>query len=192
MSPSSHSTPRGVQDNGPVTDDTGEERRRDILAPAYPDDTGAADKALSTVLAAHARGAASYADVLAVLVQARLLVPVVAVLGEVDESGADKTSDMATVLLTGADGRQALLAFTCLETMAAWRGDARPVAVPSSDAAKAALQDGAAAMLVDLAGPVTFVVEGEDLYGLGAGWTLARVARPDGQSGTAWIRPGGE
>lgn len=173
-----------MRDNGPVSD----ERRRDILAPAYPDDTGEADARLAGALAGHARGATSYAETLAVLARSRLLVPVVAVLGEVDASGADKTSDMATVLLTGADGRQALLAFTSLATMAAWRPDARPVAVPAGDAAKAALQDGAAALLVDVAGPVTFVVEGEDLYGLGAGWTLARVA----EGRTAWIRPGGE
>ena len=46
----------------------------------------------------------------------RLLVPVVAILGEVehDEQGLahDKTSDMAAVLMTGRDGRKALLAFT--------------------------------------------------------------------------------
>jgi hypothetical protein len=170
-----------VQDNGRVS----EERRRDILAPAYPEDTGAADERLTAVLAAYGRREASYADALAVLVESRLLVPVVAVLGEVDESGADKTADMATVLLTGVDGRQALLAFTSLETMAAWQPDARPVAVPAGDAAKSALQDDAAALLVDVAGPVTFVVQGEDLYGLGAGWTLAAL----GEGGSAWIRP---
>jgi hypothetical protein len=164
-----------------------EEPRRDILAPAYPDDTGAADERLARVLASHARREATYADALAVLTGSRLLVPVVAVLGEVDANGADKTADMATVLLTGADGRQALLAFTSLETMAAWQPDARPVAVPAADAAKAALQDGAAALLLDVGGPVTFVVEGEDLYGLGAGWALARVG-----GGSAWIRPAAE
>lgn len=162
-----------------------EERRRDILAPAYPDDTGAADARLADMLTRFARREVTYAEVLAVLIESRLLVPVVAVLGEVDENGAEKTADMATVLLTGADGRQALLAFTSLETMAGWQADARPVAVPAGDAAKAALQDGAAALLVDVAGPVTFVVEGEDLHGLGAGWGLARV--PGGA--TAWIRP---
>jgi hypothetical protein len=180
MVSSSHPPPAAVQDNGWVS----EERRRDILSPAYPDDTGAADERLTSVLAAFARREATYTDALAVLAESRLLVPVVAVLGEVDESGADKTADMATVLLTGADGRQALLAFTSLDAMAAWQADARPVAVPAADAAKAALQDHADALLVDVAGPVTFVVEGEDLYGLGAGWTLARVG-----SGSAWIRP---
>ena len=55
------------------------------------------------------------------LQQARLLVPVVAVAGEVevDEQGLahDKSSDMATVLLTGRDGRTALLAFTGTESL---------------------------------------------------------------------------
>ncbi|GAB7007614.1 hypothetical protein JCM18899A_50890 [Nocardioides sp. AN3] len=161
-----------------------QERRREILAPAYPDDTGAADRRLAAALAAFAGRETTYADALAVLAESRLLVPVVAVLGEVDASGADKTADMATVLLTGADGRQALLAFTSLETMAAWQADARPVAVRAADAAKAALQQEVAALVVDVAGPLTFVVEGEDLYGLGAGWTLARVG-----DGSAWIRP---
>lgn len=169
-------------------DHAGNQRRRDILPPAYPDDTGVADERLARALAAYARRETTYADALAVLAGSRLLVPVVAVLGEVDESGADKTSDMATVLLTGADGRQALLAFTSMETMAAWQAAARPVAVPAADAAKAALQDEAAALLVDVAGPVTFVVEGEDLYGLGAGWTLASLE--GGRS--AWIRPSAE
>src|SRR3954452_4291040 len=108
MRPSSHRPPPSVQDNERVD----EQRRRDILAPAYPDDTGAADERLTASLAAFARRETTYADTLAVLTDSRLLVPVVALLGEVDESGADKTADMATVLLTGADGRQALLAFT--------------------------------------------------------------------------------
>ena len=37
-------------------------------------------------------------------------------------------------------------------------------------AAQAALQDQAAALLVDVAGPVLFVVEGDDLISLAAGW----------------------
>ncbi|MFC6343376.1 SseB family protein, partial [Nocardioides hankookensis] len=59
-----------------------------------------------------------------------------------------------------------------------------PVPVTAQVAARSALQDGAAALVVDLAGPVRFVVEGDDLRGLAEGWTLARVA-----GGVAWIRP---
>ena len=53
---------------------------------------------------------------MAALAGSRVLVPVVAVLGEVEHDAAgltrDKDSDMAAVLLRGADGRLALLAFS--------------------------------------------------------------------------------
>ena len=54
--------------------------------------------------------------------------------------------------------------------------------VTARTAAQAALQDGAAAIVVDMAGPATFVVEGEDLEGLARGWTLAPALRV-GRSG---------
>jgi hypothetical protein len=114
---------------------------------------------------------------------------VVAVLGEVehDEAGLahDKTSDMATVLMTGRDGRTALLAFTSTESLHRWDPRARPVPVSASRAAEAAVQDGAAAMLVDVAGPVLFVVETEDLREIAQGHTLARVS-----DRFAWVRQG--
>ena len=90
--------------------------------------------------------------------------PVVAVLGEVayDEQGLahDKTSDMAAVLMTGRDGRTALLAFTGTAACRPGTPRRRPVPVTARHAAQAALQDQAAALLVDVAGPVMFVVEG--------------------------------
>jgi len=120
---------------------------------------------------------------------ARLLVPVVAVLGEVetDEHGRahDKTSDMATVMLTGADGRQGLLAFTAMETLTAWRADGRPVPVSFRDAAAAAVSEGADALLIDIGGPHRFVVEGEDLASLAAGHLLVRLD----DSRWAWAAP---
>ena len=57
----------------------------------------------------------------------------------------------------------------------------------AATAGAAALQEGADALVVDVAGPVRFVVEGEDLHGLAAGWQLTRVG---GRS--AWIRPATE
>ena len=158
---------------------------------AYPDDTGAADSDLVAALTAYAADPDRYADVLAALAGARLLVPVVAVLGEVevDEAGLahDKTSDMAAVLLTGADGRLALLAFTSTATMSAWDPTARPVPVPTQVAAATAVQEAAAALLVDVAGPTPLVLEGDDLHAVAAGWTLGRVGER-----TAWIGASGE
>jgi hypothetical protein len=126
--------------------------------------------------------------VLLALGGARVLVPVVALLGEVeideeDERGPthDKTSDMATALLTGRDGRQALLAFTGLDTLSAWREDARPVPVTIDLAARSALQEGADALVLDVAGPTPYAIDGRVLDALARGWTLARV-----EDGYAW------
>ncbi|GAA2022527.1 SseB family protein [Nocardioides kribbensis] len=161
---------------------------RQLQGPAFPDDDGRAAPDVVAALAAYSSDRGAYVDALAALSTSRLLVPVVAVLGEVefDDAGLahDKTSDMAAVLMTGRDGRRALLAFTSLETMAAWDPQARPVPVPASGAARSAVQEEAAALVVDLAGPVVVAIEGQDLEALAAGWTLARVGERSG-----WVRP---
>jgi hypothetical protein len=142
--------------------DTGAGQR--LLAGAGdPDDVGAADPTLAAALAAYADDEVWEPEVLAALSDARLLVPVVAELGEA-ETGPDglmreKSSDMAAVLMRGADGRTALLAFTSLEAMHRWDPEARPVPVSAQVAARAALQDGAVALLLDVAGPVRYVAE---------------------------------
>jgi hypothetical protein len=114
----------------------------------------------------------------AALCGTRLLVPVVAMPGEVehDDTGLarDKTADMAAVLLTGRDGRRALLAFTGLAGLQAWDADARPVPVTARDAARAALAEGADALVVDLAGPVQVPVEGDTLRRIADGQRLVR------------------
>jgi len=164
---------------------------RPLPDPGFAGDDGSAPAALASALAAWRAGTSSYAEALAALQASRLLVPVVAVLGEVevDEHGLahDKTSDMATVLLQGADGRLALLAFTGSEALREWNPDGRPVPVRTELAARSALQDGAAAIVVDVAGPVRFVVEGEDLRRLAEGWSLAQMG-----DRAVWIRPAGE
>jgi hypothetical protein len=159
-----------------------------LLGSEYPDDSGEATPLLATALAGYAADEARYPDILAALGSARLLVPVVAVLGEVetgpDGLARDKSSDMATVLLRGADGRTALLAFSSTATLTAWKPEGRPVPVPARTAALSALQEGAEALLVDVAGPVPVAVEAEDLSALAAGWRLARVGERMG-----WVAP---
>ncbi|WP_246081653.1 SseB family protein [Nocardioides litoris] len=161
---------------------------RDLLAPAYPDDDGSADAALTAALTAHAADRMLLPQALGALQDARLLVPVVAVADEVevDEQGLarEKSSDMAAVLVQGPGGRRGLLAFTATTTMAAWDPAARPVPVPARTAALAAVQDGADALLVDLAGPASLVVEGDHLRALAAGWRLVRIGDDHG-----WVEP---
>jgi hypothetical protein len=159
---------------------------RSIPDPGFAGDDGAADPRLRAALAAYAADPALQLDVFLALQSTRVLVPVVAVLGEseIDESGLahDKSSDMATALLTGRDGRRALLGFTGLDTLAAWRPDARPVPVSAVLAARSALQEGAAALVLDVAGPTTYAVEGPLLEGLAQGWSLVRTT-----GGFGWV-----
>jgi hypothetical protein len=157
-----------------------------IPDPGFAGDSGQASDDVVAALEAYAADRARKPEAVGALQRSRLLVPVVAVADEVelDEHGraVDKSSDMAAVLLRGADGRMALLAFTGLASMARWDPAARPVPVSARDAARAAVQEQAAALVVDVAGPVPLVVEGEDLTGVAAGWTLARVGER-----TAWF-----
>jgi hypothetical protein len=100
----------------------------------------------------------------------RLLVPIVSVLDEVDEqTGADKSSHMASVSLVQADGRRGLLAFTGVDTLARWDSAARPVPVTAHDVAAAAVEEGADGVLVDIAGPVRFAIDGQLLADLARG-----------------------
>ncbi|GAA1931963.1 hypothetical protein GCM10009737_37340 [Nocardioides lentus] len=164
---------------------------RDIPDPGFAGDDGSADPALLAALATARQDPARAPEALAALGRARLLVPVTAVAGEV-ETGPDglareKDSDMAVVLMRGRDGRLALLAFSGHEAMTAWDAGSRPVPVTTRTAAAAARQDGAEAMVVDVAGPAPYVVQGDDLTALAEGWTLARVG-----DGVGWIRPPAE
>lgn len=165
------------------------QRRINPLAPGFAADDGAADPRVAAALASYAAEPGDPGrrlEAFQAIRGSRVLVPVVAVLGEVEHDDAglahDKTSDMATALLTGRDGSRALLAFTSLASLALWRDDARPVPVPADLAARSALQEGAAALLVDLAGPVMFAVEGDLLEGLARGWELVHTPQ-----GPAWV-----
>jgi hypothetical protein len=144
---------------------------------AFAGDDGSVAPEVAGALAAYEDGAGTYAETLAVVQKSRLLVPVVAIAG-------DEASEMATVLMTGRDGRTALLAFTGIESLRSWDPQARPVPVAAALAARSAGQEGADAVVIDVAGPTRFVIEGDDLAAVAAGWTLAQVGER-----TAWIRP---
>jgi len=152
---------------------------------ADPTDRGDADPQVAAALGAFAAGQGSEHAALAALARARLLVPVVAVLAEATPadgtaagpSGAagpgrglrrEKTSEMALPTLLGSDGRRAVLAFTCLPSLTGWRPDARPVPVTARQVWQAGAQE-ASAVVIDIAGPVPFAVDGARLAALAEG-----------------------
>jgi hypothetical protein len=140
----------------------------------FRDDRGGADPRVTSALAAYQAGQGSEQAALGALAAARLLVPVIAVLGdgsstdiEGDTQG-DKDSEMVLPTLIGRDGRPAVLAFTGLDALARWRPDARPVPAEADRVWRAAVADGCA-VVIDVAGPVPLAVEGARLTALAAG-----------------------
>ncbi|MFK4226244.1 SseB family protein [Streptomyces sp. NPDC019890] len=149
---------------------------KNIPDSGFSDDDGTADPRLTAALAAWSEDRTAQRPVLEALKDARLLVPVVAVLGEVeeDENGLrrEKTSDMAVPTLTAGD-RRALPAFTSIASLARWDPEARPVAVPLHQALQAAAHEKADTLVIDLAGPVPYQLTGRALLALAEGRTSA-------------------
>lgn len=146
---------------------------RSLPDPGFPGDDGAADPALAAALARPAGDPAREPEVLAALARSRLLVAVTAV-ATAEETAAgglrrDKATDMALVLLEGTDGRRALPVFSALATLAQWDPAARPVPVEAARAAQSALVEGAAVLVLDVAGPAPVQVGGPALRRLAEG-----------------------
>jgi hypothetical protein len=150
-------------------------QRKNIPDPGFAGDDGSADPKLAAALAAYAadRTPETEERMLALLATARLMVPIVAVLGEVetDEHGHrhEKTSDMAVPTIQAPNGRRGLPAFTSLEALTRWRADARPAPAQAAQAVQAAWSESADALLVDLAGPVFYELSGAAMRAVAEG-----------------------
>ncbi|MFA7323932.1 MAG: SseB family protein [Candidatus Nanopelagicales bacterium] len=147
-------------------------RGRHLATPQFAGDDGSADQALrSAILAGVQQVSEGLARdlVLELLMDSRLLVAVVAVLDAVDEAGGDKDSHMTVVSMISPSGERGLLAFTGTDSMAQWDAQARPVPVTGPDAARAALESDATAIVIDVMGPARHVVTGERLRFLAKG-----------------------
>jgi SseB protein N-terminal domain len=155
---------------------------RELAGQPFAGDHGHADRALVQALAAAAAGTVGTRDVVRALAAARVLVPVVAV-SVVAVSGEDHSlrgdlrgdlgAEMATVTITGADGRVALPVFSSVQTLGRWDPAARPVPVQAARAALSAVDQGCELLVLDAAGPRSFVVPRPAVWAIGQGreWT---------------------
>lgn len=141
---------------------------RTLPDPGFAGDDGAADPRLAAALAAYASDPAAEQEVLAALSAARVLVPVIAADG-----------DMALVTLVGTDGRRALPAFSSVSTLAGWDATARPVPIDGRRAALATVAEDTDVLVVDVAGPDTYVLEGVEALEALARGELAAPAYAD-------------
>src|SRR3954447_11357855 len=117
-------------------------------------DSGEADPRLARSLRSYDGSAASQANVLAALADARIFVAITATATGVEtaaETGlrAESSAEMALVSILNAAGERAVPAFADTASLKRWRLDVRPVAVTATYLARAALDDGASAVLLD-------------------------------------------
>jgi hypothetical protein len=82
--------------------------------------------------------------------------------------GGEKSSDMALPKLVGRDGRPAIPAFTCVDSLNRWRPGARPVPAEAAAVWRTAA-DETSAVVIDVAGPVPLAIEGARLAALARG-----------------------
>jgi len=168
----------------------------------FRDDDGSADPQAAAALAAFGAGRGSEHAALSALAGSRLLVPVVAVRSEPEARGrragnarsepeepgraddhpeaapgraspGDRGSEMSLPTLIGRDGRPAIPVFTCLDTLARWDAQARPVPARAGLVWRAAV-DSSCAVVVDIAGPVSLAVDGARLAALADGRPVPR------------------
>jgi hypothetical protein len=127
-------------------------------------DDGGPDPRLEKALASGAR-----AEVLAALAGARVFAGITATstAEEVTAHGlrAESSAEMA-VLLVEVDGGRALPVFSSVAALKSWRLDARPVPLLGPEACRAALDEGAEALLLD----VSVTVALAELSSLAEGW----------------------
>lgn len=150
----------------------------------FAGDDGAPDPAVREALRG-AEDSASYVRAVVALCTSRLLLPIVAS-GDVGGDGPDpnRKTEMAAVTLSDHTGTY-LMAFTGMDALRAWRPDARPVPCLLDELAATVEPAGATRLLIDAAGPVPFVIEGDTLVRLADGQALVELG--EGQFG--WVKP---
>lgn len=151
---------------------------------AWAGDRGEPDAEVRAALAASGAGdPEAYLSAVAALCGARLLLPVVA---SGDESGdgpdPDRHAEMSAVLMTSASGASGVLAFTGLDALRAFDPMARPVPCTLDDVAATAVETGAEAIVIDVAGPHLLTIEGELIRPLATGNRLMKLS-----DGWGWL-----
>ena len=126
------------------------------------DDDGSAPEQLIEALRRFRSKELGEAEVVDAVRSSRLLVPLVAHLGEagVNDHGhvIDKTQELAIVTVLGPDGRRVLPVFTSVDTMRGWNPKARPVPAQGVRIATAALIEETDLVVLDPTSATEFAI----------------------------------
>ncbi len=135
---------------------------RSFEANGYANDDGSANPALITALEAFAEGQVNIDQVIDRVRESRLLVPLVANLGD-SEIGAhgqlvEKSADLAIVTVKGPDGQTAMPVFSSVQAMNRWNPAARPVPSEPVKVALAAAAELTNRIVLDPGSDTEFVI----------------------------------
>ncbi|MBO0984476.1 SseB family protein [Rathayibacter sp. SD072] len=180
---------------------------RHFAPSAGNEDDGRAPEPLARALADFGAGSRGPEAVVDALRESRLLIPLVAHLGEEgDEVGGlrtDKTQELSIVTVAGPDGRSVLPVFSSVDTMRRWDASARPVPVDGRRAALAAVAESTELLVLDAASDHEFAVRRPAVWAIaeGAPWrssagdpevlaALRAAARDEASVVSVDVRPG--
>lgn len=140
-------------------------------------DDGSAPPALIAEIARFRAGEADASDVVRAFREARLLIPLLAVLGEsgVNAEGrtVDKSQELSIVTVKGPDGRTVLPVFSSVAAMKVWNPVARPVPASGPRVAVAAVGEGTELVVLDPTSETEFAIRRPALWAMAQGreWT---------------------
>ena len=135
---------------------------RQFEANSWSGDDGSADPSLIAAVQALRAGSGTAEQVLDALRSARVLIPLLADLGESGEGAhgqvVDKSAELSIVTVETPDHQDGLPVFSSVAAMEAWNSKARPVPVFAPKAALAAAQEGNTRVILDPMSPTEFVL----------------------------------
>lgn len=144
---------------------------RAFQANPHANDDGTADQRLIQAIENFRSGVGDAEAVVSALGQARLLVPLVASLGEAGEGAhgqtVDKSADLAIVAVRTPDGEVGIPIFSSVAAMQAWNPQARPVPTEPIRIAAAAAQEGSTRLILDPGSPSFFVFRRPAIWAIG-------------------------
>lgn len=133
-------------------------------------DDGSAPEKLVEAIRRFGSGDVGEAEVVDALRDVRLLVPLIAHLGEAGENEhghtIDKSQELSIVTVAGPDGRNVLPAFTSVDAMRAWNPTARPVPVEAQRVALAAASERTDLVVLDPTSATQFVIRRPALWAI--------------------------
>jgi hypothetical protein len=148
---------------------------------APPGDDGSAPERLTEALRRFRAREAGEVDVVDAFRDSRLLIPLVARLGEsgLGDHGlpVDKRAELSIVTVAGPDGRNVMPVFSSVDTMRQWNPQARPVPADAVRVALAAASEDTELVVLDPTSATEFVIRRPALWAIAQSrpWTPSYV-----------------